>query len=77
MKPYRLAQHEKLSVLGDCNKPVWIRRSTMFLCPPVCWIYAEKGGGPVLVTETSWRKISGVQVHVGTWQAWLHWRRWK
>lgn len=74
---YRLEKHEKRDIAGGWDKFFWIRRARMFLVPPLCWIYAEKNGGPVLKEEAHWQKISGFQVHVGTWQLWLHWRRWK
>lgn len=76
MKPYRLGPHEKRTIVGDWNKRVWIRRSQMlFLNPPFCWLYQEKGGGPVLKGETSFGKLSGIQFHVGTWQVFLSWRK--
>lgn len=76
MKPYRLRPHEKRTILGDWDRWIWVRRTTLFLVPRVCWVQAEKDGSPVLLDEGSWRKISGFQVHCGTWQVWLQWRRW-
>ena len=29
---------------------------------PFCWLQAEKGGGPVLREQGSWRKINGFMV---------------
>lgn len=75
MKRKPLGQHEKRTVVGNWNRWIWVRRARLFLVPPLCWIQAEKDGGPVLVTESSWRKISGLQMHVGTWQIWVKWRR--
>lgn len=75
MKPYRLALHEKRTIIGAWDKRVWVRRARTFLTPPFCLLYTEPGGGPVLKGETSWRKLSGFQVRMGTWQFWLSWRR--
>ena len=77
MKPYRLAPHEKRDIIGGVFSWIWVRRATWFLTPRVCWLYNEKGGGPVLVDEVHWRKISGFQVRAGTWQMFLQWRRWR
>lgn len=76
-KPYRLAPHEKRTIVGGWDKPVWVRRAQVFLVPHFCWLYAEKDGGPVLVGQTKWAKWNGVQWHVGTWQVWLQFRRWR
>ena len=66
---------EKITLLGGYGRHLWLRRAGYFLTPPVCWVYAEKNGLPVLKTEASWRKISGFQVRVHTWQLWVQWRR--
>lgn len=76
MKRKPLGQHEKRDVLGAWDSWIWVRRAHTFLVPHVCWLYAERKGGPVLKEGVHWRKISGFQVHVGTWQLWLLWRRW-
>ena len=76
MKTYRLKPFEKREIVGGWDKPIWLRRTNTFIVPWFCWVQAEKGGGPVLIDDASWRKISGLQVHVGTWQLWIHWRRW-
>lgn len=76
MKSYRLGLHEKRDIVGNWDKPVWIRRSRhLFLHPHFCWVYKEKNGHAVLRWEVSWRKISGFQVHLGTWQLFVQWRR--
>jgi hypothetical protein len=38
-------------------------------------IYCEKGGGLVLRSETSWRKISGVVINTAWGCYWLQFRR--
>lgn len=75
-KPYKLKPHEKRDVIGRWDDWLWVRRATMFMVPHLCWIYVEPDGGPVLLGEESWRKISGIQFHIGTWQMWMHFRRW-
>lgn len=75
MKPYRLGMHEKRTLLGGWNKRVWIRRAGMFLTPPFCLLHTRKGGGPVLRGEGTWRTVSGIQFHVGSYQAFLSWRK--
>lgn len=74
MKPYRLGEHEKRTIVGDWDRGLWIRRSRLHLTPPVCWIHATSSGRPVLCGETSWRTIRGVQARVGTWQVWVQWK---
>lgn len=74
MKRYRLGEHEKRTIVGDWDKRLWIRRTRFFLTPPLCLLYLEKDGSPVLKDETSWRKIVGFQFRVGTWQVFLSWR---
>jgi hypothetical protein len=67
--------HEKRTIIGAWDKRVWLRRARMFLMPRFCWLYSEKGGGAVLKGQTSWRKLCGIQFHVGTWQLFLSWRK--
>jgi hypothetical protein len=38
-------------------------------------IYAEKGGGLVLKTETSWKKISGIWINTSKGCFWIKFRR--
>lgn len=75
MKSYKLKPHEKRTIIGKWDRRIWVRRSTMFLVPAFCWLYAERGGGPVLRGQESWRKLCGIQFHIGTWQFFLSWRK--
>lgn len=38
-------------------------------------IYAEKGGGPCLKTEVSWKKISGFWINTTKGCVWIYFRR--
>lgn len=74
-KPFKLKPHEKRTIIGAWDKRIWVRRANTFLTPPFCFLFTEKGGGPVLKDDTSWRKLSGIQFHIGTWQFFLSWKK--
>ncbi len=52
-----------------------IHRRSFLLRLGAGWSYAEKGGGPCLKGDTSWRKINGVWINTPWWNLWLEFRR--
>ena len=62
-------------VSGHWDRRLWVRKDAPRLYPWFVVTQAEKGGGPVLRDQQSWRKINGVMVRVGRYFISVQFRR--